>query len=254
MSNPSEITIKRKYRWSIQCFNIANEITLPETFIKVGGRPDFPYEAVADENGGRIQQVPGIFSCYQIIESSEYFILDKLEFEDNNCLAKIKNVAKVILRCYNGAGEVNESWVFNETKMEATSVDHDYSSGCIEIAWAIYYQKSEYKSYQPIPKAPVPNNSKVRLVIHEDGQATLTIDGLDTHVGRSSGLDEAISRFNNEMKKRHWSYRLKSGYPEVFRDILGLDPIKTCVVDPTEEQLVAIENKIQEIRARRAQA
>lgn len=249
MTNLPEASIKRKNRWTMQGLNNADTVVFPETFIKMVTRPNFPYEAVADENGGRIQHVPGKITCIQDL-MPENQMLTHLEFDVK---AKwVKNVSKVHLRCYDGVGEVIEHWTLDDAKLTVNSLwnDPDPSSDEIEIEWLVSYQKSEYVSKKPI-KTKIPSNSKVILVIHEDGQATLTIDGWDTLVGRSSGLDEAIKLFNKTMKTRHLSYRLASGFPEVFREILGLNSIETSLKEPTEEQLVAIEAKIQEIRSKR---
>lgn len=63
--------------------------------------------------------------------------------------------------------------------------------------------------------------SEVSLVIHEDGRATLTIEGVQLHVGRCSGLDDAIKVFNKAMRDRGLSFRLACGIAETMHDILN---------------------------------
>jgi hypothetical protein len=65
---------------------------------------------------------------------------------------------------------------------------------------------------------------KIAFVVHENGQASLIVDGQPmVEVGRSSGLDEAMNLFNNLMRKRNLAYRLESGWSEMMKKLLEND-------------------------------
>ena len=69
-----------------------------------------------------------------------------------------------------------------------------------------------------LPKA---NVEKIAFVVDEYGRATLYCGNIVLQeVDECSGLGEAIDIFNKLMKQRHLSYRLASGFTEMFKEIL----------------------------------
>lgn len=62
---------------------------------------------------------------------------------------------------------------------------------------------------------------KVLFIVHENGRATLQVGNtIIQEIDECSGLDKAILAFNDLMASRHLSYRLASGFAEMFKKIM----------------------------------
>lgn len=114
--------------------NKEGEVVFPECFVKLDKRPDFPYAAVASEEGGNLVPVPSeirIFQYFVMYDRPEQAIAEFNKYNAND-------VVSGTLRLYDGVGEVMEEWNFHDAVM--TLADKDDGDSGIIAEWSVAYQ------------------------------------------------------------------------------------------------------------------
>ncbi len=144
---PTLTPLKRKFRWTFEGKDVEGQTLFEESFVKVSHRPHLGQIAVADENGGHIEHLPGeidVTQCYIMFDSD----IEKLEatakFEQHKAVAE--NIKTAILRIYCGAGTLLETWTLREAVMTLSLLKSMfYDDGEMEPVWSVSYQKCDWE-------------------------------------------------------------------------------------------------------------
>jgi hypothetical protein len=134
---------KSKLKWMFK--GSSKEENFPERHVRVNELPICPVMAVADEDGGHLEPVPG-----QI----EITFLDSDAAEEQKIRDMADKITYATLTRVNGEGDVFEVWDFQDVSITSQSCDED------EIVWFMDYKNSELVTLRGNQTAPSPEGEK----------------------------------------------------------------------------------------------
>ncbi len=124
-----EPPFKRKFRWTFKGLNKKGKIIWPEVFIKLHSRPDTSFMAIDNE----IIWLPSEIRLTHYLDSRKEF---------NEYYGKETKVVLVYLTCYDGCGNIVETWQLQEATVTLEQSDLE-DDNYIVAEWKIVYKKSE---------------------------------------------------------------------------------------------------------------
>jgi hypothetical protein len=126
---------KKKSTWVFKG-KYKEETIFPETVVRLENRPAFPQMAIADENGGRLVDLPGEVQFYQFVKNDNF---------DANAMDKVDTGYLAFVHVN---GTILEKWIFNQATMKLVSIDTsgiDFDTTDTVLTWIISYSSAVWK-------------------------------------------------------------------------------------------------------------
>jgi hypothetical protein len=138
----THMMVKQKMRWFFAGLTSDGEFIFPASMVRLEARPDFPYKAVGDENGGHMEYIPssiriGVWST----EKGNYWLVRR---NLTKLTERAGEVAIATLKLCDFTGEPLETWMMQGVKMVFEEINdmNEY----MMAHWMVSYKKCDYHS------------------------------------------------------------------------------------------------------------